>query len=317
MADPIFVHEAEGAPRAARASAFPAAPRGPALHAIVPHSLEEAYRLAKAVVLARLAPKGLETPEACLVAILHGLEVGLKPMHALQSLALIQGRPVLWGDGALALVRASGLLRAIEETHGRDAEAGLMACCRVQRKGERKAVLRTFSQADAVCAGLWGKAGPWTLYPQRMLQMRARSFALRDVFPDVLGGLAVREDMEDVAWPGPNGANFGADFGAGFGAGAGADAGSVEGASSSDLDGTPHDGATHGVPFDWEAWQLRVMAARSPEAYAAALQDFDEASASFTARDDILRAQALRARGLAAMAAAGAATEPGSAEAGA
>ena len=56
---------------------------------------------------------------------------------------------------------------------------------------------RTFSQNDAEIAGLWSKAGPWKQYPKRMLQMRARAFCLRDLFPDVLKGLAVAEEVVD------------------------------------------------------------------------------------------------------------------------
>ena len=55
----------------------------------------------------------------------------------------------------------------------------------------------TFTVGDAIRAGLWKKAGPWTMYPKRMLQMRARSFALRDAFPDVLRGLVATEEVED------------------------------------------------------------------------------------------------------------------------
>jgi hypothetical protein len=54
-----------------------------------------------------------------------------------------------------------------------------------------------FSVADAVRAGLWGKSGPWTQYPKRMLQLRARGFALRDAFPDVLKGLVTAEEAQD------------------------------------------------------------------------------------------------------------------------
>ena len=56
---------------------------------------------------------------------------------------------------------------------------------------------RTFSQEDAKRANLWGKAGPWTAYPKRMLQMRARSFALRDSFPDALKGVGISEEVRD------------------------------------------------------------------------------------------------------------------------
>ena len=43
-----------------------------------------------------------------------------------------------------------------------------------------------------------GKQGPWTQHPKRMRQMRARAFALRDVFPDVLCGMPVAEELQDM-----------------------------------------------------------------------------------------------------------------------
>ena len=52
-------------------------------------------------------------------------------------------------------------------------------------------------------ASLWTKPGPWQQYPDRMLQMRARGFALRDTFADVLRGLISREEAEDMPSPPP------------------------------------------------------------------------------------------------------------------
>ncbi len=69
--------------------------------------------------------------------------------------------------------------------------------CEVTRRGEAPQ-RRTFSVADAKRAGLWGKSGPWTQYPDRMLQLRARGFAIRDVFPDALRGVMTREEAEDM-----------------------------------------------------------------------------------------------------------------------
>src|SRR3954467_3710223 len=54
--------------------------------AIVPTTLEEAWRLAEMITKARMAPSALDTPEKVAVVILHGLEVGLMPMTALQSI---------------------------------------------------------------------------------------------------------------------------------------------------------------------------------------------------------------------------------------
>jgi hypothetical protein len=58
-------------------------------------------------------------------------------------------------------------------------------------------VVAKFSVEDAKRAGLWGKQGPWSAYPKRMMQMRARGFALRDAFPDVLKGLITAEEAQD------------------------------------------------------------------------------------------------------------------------
>ena len=161
---------------------------------IVPKSLSEAYRIAQAVCAAKMAPKGLDTPEACMIAIMHGLELGLSPLSALQRIAVINGRPTIWGDGALALVKASGLCEAIDEWIEGEKPETWVAVCNVMRRGDLIPTERRFSVEDARRAKLWGKSGPWSEYPKRMLQMRARAFALRDAFPDVLGGLYLTEE---------------------------------------------------------------------------------------------------------------------------
>lgn len=166
--------------------------------AIIPRSMEEAYRIAKAVCAAGMAPSGLDTPEKALVAIMHGLEIGLTPMAALQRIAVVNGRPTIWGDGAMSLVRGSGACEYVRETFSGDGDV-YTAICTAKRRGEPEPIVATFSVGEAKKAGLWNKEGPWQQFPKRMLQMRARAFALRDGFADVLGGLYLREEIEDVA----------------------------------------------------------------------------------------------------------------------
>ncbi len=166
--------------------------------AIVPQTMDETFRLSRAICMAGMAPKGLDSPEKCMIAIMHGLEIGLTPMAALQRIAVVNGRPTIWGDGAIGLVRASGLCEFVAERIDGTGDQR-RAICETKRKGEPSAVVRTFSVDDAKKAGLWGKSGPWTQYPERMLQMRARAFCLRDVYADVLGGLYLREEMDDNA----------------------------------------------------------------------------------------------------------------------
>ena len=166
---------------------------GNAAVGIIPTTFDDCYRMAKLLSASGLVPDQFkDKPEATCVAIMQGLEVGLAPMAALQSIAVINGRPSLWGDGALAVVRASGLMEYIKEW-----TEDTIAYCEIKRSGE-PALIRTFSDADAKTAGLLGKKGPWQEYRPRMRQMRARSWAMRDGFADVMKGLHIVEEARDI-----------------------------------------------------------------------------------------------------------------------
>ncbi|PWF25022.1 hypothetical protein [Corticimicrobacter populi] len=160
---------------------------------LTPKSLDEAMRFADILSKSSIVPKDFAgNPGNILVAIQWGLELGLQPMQAMQNIAVINGRPSLWGDAVIGIVRSSPACEYIYEN-----DDGNMATCRVKRRGEDEQV-RTFSMDDAKTAGLLGKSGPWSNYPKRMRQMRARAFALRDVFPDVLRGMPVAEEVMDT-----------------------------------------------------------------------------------------------------------------------
>lgn len=163
-------------------------------------SMEDMYRFAVAVLKSGLAPHGMERPEAIVVAVQMGAELGLPPMASLQNIAVINGRPSIWGDAALAVCQQDRRFQDIEETYDPNTET---ATCAVTIRGRKKPVVRTFSRADAERAGLWNRRGrngeptPWVTYPQRMLQMRARAFALRDALPGALRGLYFAEEVRD------------------------------------------------------------------------------------------------------------------------
>ena len=160
-------------------------------------SFEDCFRFAKCVIDSGLAPKGFQTPQAVAVAMQFGAELGLPPMAALQNVAVIQGRPTLWGDAV------PGVCQHLLESY-RDEQIGEPNTdtqgvrVTVLRKGRADPVVRVFTVADAKKAGLWGKAGPWSQFPSRMLLMRARTFAYRDAFPDALRGLYTAEEVNDM-----------------------------------------------------------------------------------------------------------------------
>ncbi len=162
---------------------------------LVPENLEQAMKLAEIMANSDMVPKDFKgKPGNVLVAVQMGGELGLPPAQALQNIAVINGRPSLWGDAALAVVQSHPKFASITETYDPDKDA---AICTIVRRGEEPHTV-IFSRLDAQDAGLLGKPGPWKQYPKRMMQMRARSFALRDKFADALKGISIAEEARDM-----------------------------------------------------------------------------------------------------------------------
>lgn len=188
--------------------------------AIVPQNFEDIQRVARAIVGGGMAPTSLyrlRSPEekeaAVSIIIMTGLELGLKPMASLRALTVINGQPVAYGDGKVAIVRMSKRSKKIDQGHFiRDGK--LVGYCESTRSdtGESKRV--EFTQDEAQQAGLWDtrpkvakkdkfsgqtesvdNESPWYRYPQRMVMRRAAGYCLGDLYSDVLFGLADEFDI--------------------------------------------------------------------------------------------------------------------------
>lgn len=217
---------------------------GPAAPWYQPRSLDDAFKLAEDISRSGLAPKDYNTPQKIFIAIVHGAELGLSAMQALQGIAIVNGRPCIWGTTLQALVQRSGLVKrravgclplpAIEKIRtgvwkGKvDANAALidMLAARIADRMEELAARRgkdgplalpsgylcgyavfqigddihvqLFDSCHAQTAGLLGKSGPWTQYPERMHQHRAVTYLSRDQCGAALAGLAGQMTAEEA-----------------------------------------------------------------------------------------------------------------------
>jgi len=184
--------------------------------AIIPRSVEECYRMAQAMQLAGMVPKGYESKRGdpkeetskMMIAIMFGMERKIPPVTALTMIMIVNNRPSIWGDGAAALIHKSGKAEYIKEwfeNENYDEQTGQpvalwTAWCEVKRRDQNEPVKRSFSMADAKRAHLIGnpKKAIWMQYPQRMIAARARAWAFRDGFADVLAGLRLYEEERDI-----------------------------------------------------------------------------------------------------------------------
>lgn len=136
-----------------------------------------------------------------MAVISYGKALGLTPEMSLTHCMNVNGHMSIYGDAINAIIYSSGLLKRKTEYFD---EETMTAVCTIERKDIAGEETRTFSFEDAKIAGLWGK-GVWRQYPKRMAQMRARGFAYRDVFPDLLHGMITTEEAMDMQLSGAGG----------------------------------------------------------------------------------------------------------------
>jgi len=169
----------------------------------------EAMQMAALVHASGLAPKSLDTVQKVAVAMLMAVEVGLPVITGLQNIAVINGKAGVWGDAILSLVRASGQMAEgypQEKEEGTPFTDGWTFFCTVKRKGCPE-VTGSFSWPEAKRAGFdnpqlrsGGKDiySPWTRFPRRMMQWKARQWVYRDTFGDILRGMRMAEELHDI-----------------------------------------------------------------------------------------------------------------------
>ena len=163
---------------------------------------KQLWSYAEAASKGGFAPKGMNV-HGCYCAMLMGRDLRIAPMQAMQNIAVVNGRPSIYGDLGMALIHQSGLCTSMNETWERPDENdddSLTAVCTVRRKGMADAFIGRFSVKQAKAAGLWdGKPdSAWAKYPRDMLMWKARWRAYRPAFADLLKGLWFREEAQDI-----------------------------------------------------------------------------------------------------------------------
>ena len=144
----------------------------------------------RADYIARLAPSTI-LPTAyrgnaanAFVAAETGAALGLEPLQALASIAVINGRATLSSDLMAAVIRRAGHTLRIVENSPESVTATLI------RADDKKFEFTvTWDKEKAVKAGLWGQKGPWSQYPTQMLRARAITEVARQGASEALMGM--------------------------------------------------------------------------------------------------------------------------------
>lgn len=174
---------------------------------LVPKTLDQYIAFANLIMKGGrdLIPRGLQrdNPQqqiaTLIIAWQYGREVGLSPTKANRCVQVVNGMPSLYGEGPVGIVESRGLVEDMkEEWTGTFPNDDYTCTITLSRKGRPTPKKSSFSIGDAKRANLWGKAGPWTNHPKRMLYHRAKTFAARDLFPDIIGGFLSEDEADEI-----------------------------------------------------------------------------------------------------------------------
>ena len=159
------------------------------------------YKMAEMVAKSDMVPKNFkDKPSNIFIAWEYGYALGMSLSQCLQDIGIVHGKPALYGDGLMALALGHPDCESITEHPIIDSKTGIVSgySCTIKRRGH-DAHTKIFTLQDAEQAKLINKSQPdsaWMKYPQRMLQMRARGFCIRDKFSDALRGIKSVEELE-------------------------------------------------------------------------------------------------------------------------
>ncbi len=157
-------------------------------------NIDQLIRYSDGIYNSKYRPRDMSSADI-MCAIQTGAELGMKPMAAVRSIAVINGRPSIWGDAIIGLCMRHPLWDEGGYVETIDIKNNVItATCTMARRGGQP-VTRTFTTEDAKTAGYMGK-DTYKKHPKRMIQCRARSWCAKDAFPDAMLGMMTAEEMQ-------------------------------------------------------------------------------------------------------------------------
>lgn len=164
-----------------------------------PQSFDEAWKVSDLLANSSFVPSTFKgKPQDVMAAIALGKELGFPTMQSLQNIAVINGRPTIWGDLFRALILSRPDLLKFDETFHEETQTANCHIRRRMKNGIEMSFYGSFSVEDARNAGLLGKDN-YKKHLKRMLKHRALGFCGRDAYADALKGIGLAEEQQDYS----------------------------------------------------------------------------------------------------------------------
>lgn len=167
--------------------------------------MREIYQIAQAFSMSNLVPEAYRgRPNSvghanCFVALSMGFELDLPPMQALTHIVVVNGRPAVDGQLAIALAnRRAPIVGPMRFDEGGKGDEQFCVAWAIDKASKERVEYR-LSIADAKAAGWLDKGmSHWKKDPRLMLRYRSASYLIRTTYPDAILGLSTKDELEDL-----------------------------------------------------------------------------------------------------------------------
>lgn len=156
----------------------------------LPNESEESFRARRTVAVQTVG-----------FVVRYGLGLGLSPEVSLNGIFVIGGRPSMYAEQMVALIKSHG------HKHKTIEKSATQCTVQVKHRDEPDWEEFTYSIEDAITAGYVKGKGPnkdgkggndkYNLDPKAMLYARVSSIACKTKFPEILRGMVTYEELQD------------------------------------------------------------------------------------------------------------------------
>lgn len=162
-------------------------------------AFEHLWRVAKAFSMSGMVPAHFQgKPESCMVALMYAQQLGEHPMVMFQEVTVINGRPGTSARFAISRANKSGLLQGPITWKSKGTGDALEVTASATLAGTGEVITATVSMKEAVADG-WTRNSKYKSIPEQMLRWRAATRLINLYMPEVLFGLGVKDEIENVS----------------------------------------------------------------------------------------------------------------------
>jgi len=161
--------------------------------------MDKAYKFACIIAKSDIVPAHYKgKPENVFIAVQTAYRMNLDPMMIMQSTFVVSGKLGMTSAFAISLANSSGLLDGgiRYRIDGSDAQLKVTAYTNLKKNGEE--ISFTISMREAQAEN-WTKNPKYKTLPELMLRYRAATLLIRTHIPEVLNGMHMVEELEDVS----------------------------------------------------------------------------------------------------------------------